>query len=133
MTGSRRSIRPGTSWCVLPFWSAPSIRRVPVPRHPLAHRVRLGQGADDGCPSRRCSEDLDLTGVGSAGYRDRMTDASSSPQPFRSTTSAEAIADLRARLRATRWPDAPADVGWEYGTDPDYLRELVAYWADGFD
>jgi pimeloyl-ACP methyl ester carboxylesterase len=39
--------------------------------------------------------------------------------------------DLRVRLRATRWPDGPD--GWELGTDPAYLRELVAYWADGFD
>jgi pimeloyl-ACP methyl ester carboxylesterase len=27
----------------------------------------------------------------------------------------------------------PSDVGWALGTDPTYLRELVAYWADGFD
>jgi pimeloyl-ACP methyl ester carboxylesterase len=41
--------------------------------------------------------------------------------------------DLRARLRATRWPDTPEDAGWSLGTDVAYLRELVAYWADGFD
>ncbi|TDN91092.1 epoxide hydrolase family protein [Microbacterium sp. BK668] len=62
-----------------------------------------------------------------------MTDAAPPPEPFRSVTRAEQIADLRARLRATRWPDAPADAGWTYGIDPGYLRELVAYWADGFD
>ncbi|WP_250008392.1 epoxide hydrolase family protein [Actinoplanes sp. M2I2] len=44
-----------------------------------------------------------------------------------------ALDDLRARLRATRWPDAPEDAGWSMGADLDYLRELVAYWADGFD
>ncbi len=43
------------------------------------------------------------------------------------------IDDLRARLRATRWPDAPEEAGWSLGTDLDHLRELVAYWADGFD
>ena len=43
------------------------------------------------------------------------------------------IDDLRARLHATRWPDAPEEAGWSLGTDLDYLRELVAYWADGFD
>ena len=36
-------------------------------------------------------------------------------------------------MRAVRWPDAPGDVGWALGTDLDYLRELVGYWADGFD
>jgi pimeloyl-ACP methyl ester carboxylesterase len=48
-------------------------------------------------------------------------------------TSTAAIDDLRARLRATRWPDAPEDAGWAYGTDLTYLRELVTYWADKFD
>ena len=47
--------------------------------------------------------------------------------------SAAAIEDLRARLRLTRWPDAPEDAGWAYGTDLDYLRELVAYWLDEYD
>jgi len=43
------------------------------------------------------------------------------------------ITDLRARLRATRWPDAPSGVGWSLGVDVDELRPLVEYWADGFD
>lgn len=37
--------------------------------------------------------------------------------------------DLRARLRATRWPDAPEDAGWSLGTDVAYLRDLVTHWA----
>lgn len=53
--------------------------------------------------------------------------------PFTSVTSAAQLDDLRHRLRATRWPDATEDAGWALGTDPDYLRDLVAYWADGFD
>ncbi|GAA2233701.1 epoxide hydrolase [Promicromonospora sukumoe] len=55
------------------------------------------------------------------------------PEPFSPQAAPEAIEDLRARLRATRWPDAPEDAGWSLGTDLDYLRELVAYWADAFD
>lgn len=43
------------------------------------------------------------------------------------------VEDLRSRLRATRWVDAPDDLGWTAGTDVAYLRDLVAYWADGFD
>jgi pimeloyl-ACP methyl ester carboxylesterase len=54
-------------------------------------------------------------------------------EPFTAVTTSAAIEDLRARLRATRWPDAPEDAGWSLGTDVAYLRELVAYWADGFD
>ncbi|MFC4626952.1 epoxide hydrolase family protein [Promicromonospora alba] len=62
-----------------------------------------------------------------------MPDTPAAPEPFVARTTPEAIEDLRARLRATRWPDAPEDAGWSLGTDLDYLRELVAYWADGFD
>jgi pimeloyl-ACP methyl ester carboxylesterase len=45
----------------------------------------------------------------------------------------EQLDDLRARLRATRWPDALPGSGWDHGTDLTYLQELCAYWADGFD
>ncbi|WP_326952491.1 epoxide hydrolase family protein [Amycolatopsis sp. NBC_01286] len=53
--------------------------------------------------------------------------------PFTPRTTPAAIEDLRARIRATRWPDAPEDAGWALGTDVAYLRELAAYWADEFD
>jgi pimeloyl-ACP methyl ester carboxylesterase len=62
-----------------------------------------------------------------------MPDATLRPEPFTSVTAPAALADLRARLRATRWPDTPEDAGWSLGTDLDYLRLLVTYWADEFD
>ncbi|MFF2503871.1 epoxide hydrolase family protein [Streptomyces sp. NPDC058067] len=62
-----------------------------------------------------------------------MSDTMPRPEPFDPRTDPAVLEDLRARLRATRWPDAPEDAGWSLGTDLDYLRELVAYWADGFD
>ena len=54
-------------------------------------------------------------------------------EPFRLGSDSAAHDDLRRRLRATRWPDAPEDAGWSLGTDVAYLRELVAYWTDEFD
>jgi pimeloyl-ACP methyl ester carboxylesterase len=45
----------------------------------------------------------------------------------------EVLADLRDRLRRTRWPDQIAGSGWSYGTDSAYLRELVRYWIEKFD
>ncbi|MHA4814976.1 epoxide hydrolase family protein [Streptomyces aculeolatus] len=62
-----------------------------------------------------------------------MPDTPPRPEPFAPRTDPAALADLRARLHATRWPDAPEDAGWSMGTDLGYLRELVGYWADGFD
>jgi pimeloyl-ACP methyl ester carboxylesterase len=54
-------------------------------------------------------------------------------EPFTLRTDPAALDDLRRRLGATRWPDAPQDAGWSLGADVTYLRELVAYWADEFD
>jgi pimeloyl-ACP methyl ester carboxylesterase len=54
------------------------------------------------------------------------------PEPFTAHTTDEQIADLRSRLLATRWPDAPDHADWSLGTDTSYLRELVGYWAHDF-
>jgi len=45
----------------------------------------------------------------------------------------DVLDDLRYRLLRTRWPAEVAGVGWSRGTDAAYLRDLVGYWADGFD
>lgn len=54
-------------------------------------------------------------------------------RPFTIKVPQKSLTDLRRRLAATRWPDAVAGAGWDYGTDLAYLQELVAYWRDGFD
>lgn len=41
--------------------------------------------------------------------------------------------DLRARLEGTRWPDAVSGAGWDYGTNEEYLRSLIADWQSRFD
>ena len=57
-----------------------------------------------------------------------------SPHPFTLTTPDGALEALRDRLRGARWPEPLLDgAGWDLGTDLEYLRELVAYWADGFE
>jgi pimeloyl-ACP methyl ester carboxylesterase len=52
---------------------------------------------------------------------------------FRIDVADSTLADLRDRLARTRWPDAVAGAGWDYGSDLEYLRELIAYWIDGYD
>jgi pimeloyl-ACP methyl ester carboxylesterase len=54
-------------------------------------------------------------------------------EPFTVAVDEEVLVDLVQRLRHTRWPDQLAGSSWEYGTDIDYLQDLVGYWADGFD
>ncbi|MGW5733105.1 MULTISPECIES: epoxide hydrolase family protein [Streptomyces] len=52
--------------------------------------------------------------------------------PFTIAVPDEALRDLQARLRQTRWTDKVAE-GWAYGSDVTYLKDLCAYWADGYD
>lgn len=54
-------------------------------------------------------------------------------EPFRIHVADEVLDDLRARLRHTRWPDQIPGIGWEQGTELDWLRRLVFYWAHEFD
>ena len=53
-------------------------------------------------------------------------------QPFRLAVPQEVLDDLRDRLDRTRFPRAVRGGGWDYGTDLDYLRDLVGYWRDGY-
>jgi hypothetical protein len=47
--------------------------------------------------------------------------------------SDEVLDDLRARLTLTRPPLDEGNGDWSYGVPDSYLRELVAYWRDGYD
>ena len=53
--------------------------------------------------------------------------------PFLVAISNAVIADLRSRIRVTRWPEPAPGEPWSQGTDLAYLRELLTYWADDFD
>src|SRR6185295_16543112 len=54
-------------------------------------------------------------------------------EPYTVAVPRAVLDDLRERIRRTRWPDpAPGEPGSQ-GTDRDYLRGVLAYWADGFD
>ncbi|WP_198533280.1 epoxide hydrolase family protein [Streptomyces sp. AcH 505] len=65
-----------------------------------------------------------------------------SQPPLLAVPDAE-LADLRARLRNTRWPtpwpttaagtEPAPGTGWEAGTDAGELRRLVACWASDYD
>ncbi len=43
------------------------------------------------------------------------------------------LEDLRARVRHARLPVAAPGPQWALGTDREYLRELLPYWAESFD
>ena len=54
-------------------------------------------------------------------------------EPFEIAISDEVLDDLRQRLSLTRWPDEMPGVGWEYGSNLDYIKELCEYWRTDFD
>jgi pimeloyl-ACP methyl ester carboxylesterase len=54
-------------------------------------------------------------------------------RPFQIVIPQADLDDLTTRLARTRWPDELPDVGWRRGVPLGYLKELAAYWADGFD
>src|SRR5438094_327030 len=53
--------------------------------------------------------------------------------PFFAEVPEAELADLRRRLRATRWPEPEPVPDWSQGVPLAYLRDLCQYWADGYD
>jgi pimeloyl-ACP methyl ester carboxylesterase len=54
-------------------------------------------------------------------------------EPFSIAVEEGVLSDLQRRIRDTRWPPPSPGEPWQQGTDLAYLRELLDYWADGFD
>src|SRR6266446_1697555 len=52
---------------------------------------------------------------------------------FHVSVPQEAIDDLRARLRATRFPNEQAVQDWSHGVPIAHARALVQYWESGYD
>jgi hypothetical protein len=54
-------------------------------------------------------------------------------EQFRIAVPQPTLDDLTERLARTRWPGELDGPGWEDGTSPAYLRELVNWWQTGYD
>ncbi|HEX6483110.1 MAG TPA: epoxide hydrolase [Ktedonobacteraceae bacterium] len=54
-------------------------------------------------------------------------------QPFTIAVPQTTLDDLHERLARTRWPDEAENTGWNYGTNLNYLQELVNYWQHSYD
>jgi pimeloyl-ACP methyl ester carboxylesterase len=59
--------------------------------------------------------------------------ATPTPRPYSIHVEEGVLDDLRQRLERTRWPRVAASTGWELGTSPAYLRELLDYWRTTYD
>jgi pimeloyl-ACP methyl ester carboxylesterase len=54
-------------------------------------------------------------------------------RPFRAQIPDEALADMKRRIRATRWPDKETVADASQGAQLAKLQELVRYWGNGHD
>jgi pimeloyl-ACP methyl ester carboxylesterase len=54
-------------------------------------------------------------------------------RPFRFNASDEALADLRRRIQATRWPEKETVTDQSQGVPLATMRELARYWATDYD
>ncbi len=54
-------------------------------------------------------------------------------QTFTVAWDAARLAWVRSGCGPHRMPRLPAEAGWRYGCDPEFLAGLCAYWLDGFD
>ncbi len=54
-------------------------------------------------------------------------------EPFVVHVDDDVLADLHDRLRRMRWPRDLANADWGYGTNLEYLRELVDHWMHRYD
>ena len=53
--------------------------------------------------------------------------------PFRVDWTVDAVAPVLERVRGHRFPPSPPGEGWRYGCDAGFLRDLCAFWVDGYD
>ena len=53
-------------------------------------------------------------------------------RPFEIAVDQSVLDDLQVRLTHTRWPDEIPGAEWDYGSNLDYIKELVEYWRTDF-
>ncbi len=54
-------------------------------------------------------------------------------KPFNFSVPQDILENILRRVADYPWHEMPDDGGWDYGTNLEYLKELCAYWVDGFD
>ena len=53
--------------------------------------------------------------------------------PFRIDVGDEVLADLKSRLKRTRWPEAELVDDWSQGAPLKWIRDVCQYWAEDYD
>ena len=66
-------------------------------------------------------------------YAASTTDDREAIRPFHFTASKEALADMRKRIAATRWPDKETVTDASQGVQLATMQKLARYWATDYD
>ena len=66
------------------------------------------------------------------GQEENVAEDPEAIRPFTIDVPDAVLADLQDRLARTRLPDDLPGTEWDYGTNREYLEELLAYWQDEF-
>ena len=53
--------------------------------------------------------------------------------PYRISVADDVLADLKSRLRNTRWPEAELVDDWSQGAPLQWIKDVCRYWAEDYD
>jgi hypothetical protein len=104
-----------------------------VPALAQAQTTGAGQQAPPTLSRESTMTQLSTVGAPPAAPASREAADEHEIRPFRVRVPDADLADLKRRLTATRWPDGETVADQSQGAQLATLRELVRYWADGYD
>ena len=93
------------------------------------HRAHLARGEVQHAPARSIVAGTSLVAAGATAQQSGDT----SIRPFKFHASDEALADLRRRIGATKWPSRELVTDASQGVQLATMHELAAYWQKNYD
>jgi len=103
-------------------------------RLPTSYRRYLLSSALCGAVAMASATTAEATAFGAAAdVAPATAEADISIRPFKAHIPEQAVADMRRRLKATRWPDQETVADQSQGAQLKGLQELVHYWATNYD
>ncbi|OOG61849.1 multidrug MFS transporter [Sinorhizobium sp. A49] len=95
-------------------------------KRPLSRRALLFAGAAVGLSST-------IVPLAAATNSASVTNAAGEIRPFRAAVPEGALADMRRRISATRWPDSETVTDRSQGVQSRKLKDLADYWRSSYD
>src|SRR2546429_5630574 len=84
-------------------------------------------------PAVRTGAPRPIASLRCSGMKNRKGASMSAVSPFRIAVPDAVLADLKSRLRNTRWPEAELVDDWSQGAPLKWIRDVCGYWAEQYD